>query len=362
MYKHTSLAEILKNAGLVNEDQADLTKQIADVDKAYKASQETDKPAIPKKPAAVSKPTTTTKPVEPVKKDEPTKTAEPAKTPDAVKKADEPVKKDEPGKSPADMFKAAVKPAAAEPEKPSLFKSLFKPDAADDAQVSNISKNISDRMKGFMDMAKGLTGGGSGQTNTFNVTQQQPTAPTAPTAPVSPVAKPDPIADLSKTLADTGTFDNSNTFTNKGANTLGPTLGKTPTAATAVEEYKDPATQTEDPANTKQPEYDEYQDSLLDILKIAGVPAEQRAAPDYEAEVRENENDNLEDVECIGGDASDSLIADTETNQRGTDSQEGPVAESALQGQYGHSGKLKPIGESPEWLTRLKELSGMIRN
>ena len=36
--------------------------------------------------------------------------------------------------------------------------------------------------------------------------------------------------------------------------------------------------------------------------------------------------------------------------------------ETALQGQYGHSGRLNPIGESPDFLTRLKELSGMIRN
>ena len=41
---------------------------------------------------------------------------------------------------------------------------------------------------------------------------------------------------------------------------------------------------------------------------------------------------------------------------------QGATLESALQGQYGHSGKLKPIGESPDFLTRLKELSGMIRS
>ena len=34
---------------------------------------------------------------------------------------------------------------------------------------------------------------------------------------------------------------------------------------------KDPATQTEDPANTQQPEYSEYNDDLATILKRAGV-------------------------------------------------------------------------------------------
>jgi len=90
----------------------------------------------------------------------------------------------------------------------------------------------------------------------------------------------------------------------------------------AMEEVKDPATQTEDPANTQQPKYDEYQDSLLDILKVAGVPAEKTKAVDYEEEIKE----------------------------------------TALQGQYGHSGKLKPVAEDTSFLDRLKELSGMIRN
>ena len=170
-------------------------------------------------------------------------------------------------------------------------------------------------------------------------------------------------------------------------------------------EVKDPATQTEDPAGTKQPEYPEYQDSLLDILKIAGVPAEERPAPDYEEELAETD---LEDVETIGGDAADKLIRDIEVNQRGTDVAEdeeetdegalgalgggvlgmaatrspgGAVAgaelgsdiqdllankdeskETSLQGKYGHSGKMKAVADKPDFLTRLKELSGMIRN
>ena len=57
--------------------------------------------------------------------------------------------------------------------------------------------------------------------------------------------------------------------------------------AEPVAEIKDPADQTEDPADTEQPEYPEYQDDLSDILKNAGVPAKERAAPDYEPELDE---------------------------------------------------------------------------
>jgi len=53
------------------------------------------------------------------------------------------------------------------------------------------------------------------------------------------------------------------------------------------EEYKDPHTQESDPYNTPQPDYPEYADSLEDILRVAGVPAGKRPAPDYEAEVDE---------------------------------------------------------------------------
>jgi hypothetical protein len=35
---------------------------------------------------------------------------------------------------------------------------------------------------------------------------------------------------------------------------------------------------------------------------------------------------------------------------------------SPLQGQYGHSGKMKEVGKETSFLDRLKELSGMIRN
>jgi hypothetical protein len=35
---------------------------------------------------------------------------------------------------------------------------------------------------------------------------------------------------------------------------------------------------------------------------------------------------------------------------------------SALQGQYGHSGRMKEVGKDSSFLNRLKELSGMIRS
>jgi hypothetical protein len=54
------------------------------------------------------------------------------------------------------------------------------------------------------------------------------------------------------------------------------------------EAFKDPATQTEDPEGTAQPKYPEYQDDLASMLKTAGVPAQERPAPDYELEVDEN--------------------------------------------------------------------------
>jgi hypothetical protein len=219
-----------------------------------------------------------------------------------------------------------------------------------------------------------------------------------------------------------------------------------PDQAQTNEAVKDPYTQTEDPEGTAQPTYPEYADSLEDILRIAGVPAEPRKAPDYESAVYE---ENIEDIEEFGGDASDKLMRDVMTNQQGTEVNEeedeqldefaplaaaigsaigraavgatastiekglagmagsaigskiaddedyveesvcnmseagescpvhdleecwgtagmapaqGATLESALAGQYGHSGKLKSVAENADFLDRLKELSGMIRN
>lgn len=249
------------------------------------------------------------------------------------------------------------------------------------------------------------------------------------------------------------------------------------------ESVKDPAIQTEDPPNTQQPEYDEYQDDLATILKHAGVDDTVIAAPDYEAEVDEGIGGGIAGGlggaaiggalgglpgavigGLLGGAAGDDITDESEETDEGWKGQlaggvlgtlaggalggpigaaiggtagqmagdklggkeetdEGQVhsvptyigklgaaavkagaddaveigktlvgkdedetnedldadgvmmtrptncsSESAepkgnpLQGKYGHSGKLDPIGESPEFLTRLKELAGMIRN
>jgi hypothetical protein len=91
------------------------------------------------------------------------------------------------------------------------------------------------------------------------------------------------------------------------------------------ESIKDPSTQTEDPAGTAQPAYPEYADDLESILKIAGVPAEETEAVDYEPEIKEGDS-------------------------------------SPLQGPYGHSGKMKPVEKDSSFLDRIKELSGMMRS
>jgi hypothetical protein len=101
----------------------------------------------------------------------------------------------------------------------------------------------------------------------------------------------------------------------------------------AEESVKDPHTQTEDPAGTLQPEYPEYQDPLADILKTAGVEPQNQPAPDYET-----------------GDLEEAIPVSLEAEE--TD-------ESPLKGQYGHSGKLKPVAKDTSFLDRLKELSGM---
>jgi len=100
------------------------------------------------------------------------------------------------------------------------------------------------------------------------------------------------------------------------------------------EEFKDPATQESDPYNTAEPAYPEYADPLSDILKTAGVPDATHPAPDYEhAEIEE---------------AIPMSLEDEETDES-----------SPLKGQYGHSGKMKPVAKDLSFLDRLKELSGM---
>jgi hypothetical protein len=157
------------------------------------------------------------------------------------------------------------------------------------------------------------------------------------------------------------------------------------------EAVKDPATQTEDPSDTQQPEYPEYQDNLANILKNAGVDdTVVRAAPDYELEVDETANPGVtpadidgvadEELDEINGAGVLSPIGETKCNMTeagescpvhglkecGMEESWGlspmPTAKGALQGQYGHSGKMKEVGKDSSFLDRLKELSGMIRS
>jgi hypothetical protein len=184
------------------------------------------------------------------------------------------------------------------------------------------------------------------------------------------------------------------------------------------EAVKDPATQTEDPAGTAQPAYPEYQDDLASILKTAGVPAQERPAPDYELEVSETANPgvtpaNIDGVPkqeldefaplaaAIGGalgraavgtaagtikrglaGMAGSAIGNAVGNDEEIDEAMCNMTEagehcdkhgmeecwdnkqepSALQGQYGHSGRMKPVDKDTTFLDRIKELSGMIKN
>ena len=135
------------------------------------------------------------------------------------------------------------------------------------------------------------------------------------------------------------------------------------------EAVKDPKDQTEDPEGTKQPAYPEYAQDLSSILKHAGVPAQERPAPDYELEVAETANPGVTPAD-IDGVPTEELDEASRCNM--TEAGEscpvhglkecGMYEASALAGQYGHSGRMKPVAEDTGFLDRLKELSGMIRN
>jgi hypothetical protein len=147
---------------------------------------------------------------------------------------------------------------------------------------------------------------------------------------------------------------------------------QTPTAEPAepVAEIKDPADQTEDPEGTQQPDYDEYADSLKNILQRAGVDDTVKAAPPYEASVEEDaqpgvvadfdEAENLspftEEGKCNMTEAGE-MCPQHGMMECGTEGQDN----SPLAGQYGHSGKMKPVEKDVSFLDRLKELSGMMR-
>jgi hypothetical protein len=66
------------------------------------------------------------------------------------------------------------------------------------------------------------------------------------------------------------------------------------------EAVKDPADQTEDPEGTAQPAYPEYDQDLSSILKHAGVPAQERPAPDYELEMDETANPGVTPADIDG--------------------------------------------------------------
>ena len=142
------------------------------------------------------------------------------------------------------------------------------------------------------------------------------------------------------------------------------------------EAVKDPRTQTEDPEDTEQPEYPEYQEDLASILKTAGVPAKERPAPDYETAMDEDANPGITPADIDGVpaevDEAENLSPFTEgqcnMTEAGTMCEVHGKAEcgreeaTALQGQYGHSGRMRPVDKDSSFLDRLKELSGMIKN
>jgi len=153
------------------------------------------------------------------------------------------------------------------------------------------------------------------------------------------------------------------------------------------EAVKDPADQTEDPAGTEEKPYPEYAQDLESILKHAGVPAQERPAPDYELELDEMSNPGVtpKDIDGVPEEMDETAGVLSPINERKCNMTEAgescpvhglkecgmeeswglsptPTAESALQGQYGHSGKMKEVSKDVTFLDRLKELSGMIRS
>jgi hypothetical protein len=122
--------------------------------------------------------------------------------------------------------------------------------------------------------------------------------------------------------------------------------------------------------------YPEYAEDLSSILKHAGVPAEKRPAPDYETAMDEDANPGITPADIDGVpaevDEAENLSPFTEgqcnMTEAGTMCEVHGKAEcgreeaTALQGQYGHSGRMRPVDKDSTFLDRLKELSGMIKN
>lgn len=158
----------------------------------------------------------------------------------------------------------------------------------------------------------------------------------------------------------------------------GGIVGGNPDEDYMDETFKDPATQTEDPAGTEQPAYPEYQDDLAGILKTAGVPAKETPAPDYETGELEEaipttlETDEETDEGVMGSLAGAAIGAMTpipggatigsiagDTIQDKIEDEQTDEDKSPLAGKYGHSGKMKEVSKDLSFLDRLKELSGM---
>jgi hypothetical protein len=126
---------------------------------------------------------------------------------------------------------------------------------------------------------------------------------------------------------------------------------------------------------------EEYQDPLSSILKSAGVPAEVTPAPDYmtgdmeegivggalgavagglvggPAGALQGASLGSSIGDAISPDETDETIEPTlPAMEDETDECDSPLA-----GQYGHSGKMKPVSKDLSFLDRLKELSGLKR-
>lgn len=140
-------------------------------------------------------------------------------------------------------------------------------------------------------------------------------------------------------------------------------------------EPEQPKVEAQDTVHTPEMSYPEYAQDLKAMLDIAGVPAKEKPAPDYEMEMAET----LDDATDIGGDASDELIRDVSVEQDDLSEEskcnmtkagescpthglsECNTEESVLKGQYGHAGRMKSVEKDSSFLDRLKELSGMMR-
>jgi hypothetical protein len=121
--------------------------------------------------------------------------------------------------------------------------------------------------------------------------------------------------------------------------------------------------------SAKDTDYPEYAEDLESILKHAGVPAEKRPAPDYEPEVSETANPGITPADIDGVPAEEldeasrcNMTEAGETCPVHGMNECGMEEDMALQGQYGHSGRMKEVSKDVSFLDRLKELSGMKRD